>query len=160
MNDFVVNFEVPEGYVIDQEESTKDRIVLKKSTIYPKTWEEFCKKNPNKEGECFIDEDSIVKGYGGPQYRGEADKNLCKTKQEAEAFLALIQLKRLWYEYVDEYKDLYFHYKIYLIGTGWIVNCSNKYSLFSFPSQELAQEFLDNFKDLFIKIEPLFKNPK
>ena len=165
MNDFIVNFETPEGYVIDYKESTEDRLVLKRGFSHPKTWEEFVTKNPVMNDEYYIDRDSIVKEFGYTNDRTDADKNLCKTKEEAEAFLALIQLKCLWHEYVDEYKDTYFDYSICLInvsgvpvGGGWIVDGTDEYSIFSFPSIELAQGFLDNFKDLFIKIEPLFKD--
>lgn len=163
MNDFIVNFEVPKGYTIDQNESTRNKIVLKRGFSHPKTWEEFVTKNPVMNDEYYIDRDSIVKAFGYTNDRTSADKNLCKTKEEAEAFLALIQLKRLWHEYVDEFDSVHFDHGIYLAersGGEWIIDCDDNYSIFSFPSIELAQEFLNNFKDLFIKIIPLFTDPK
>lgn len=165
MNDFIVNFEVPKGYTIDQNESTKDRLVLKREHTYPKTWGEFISRNPISDTEYYIDCDSIVKEFGYTYDRTKTDKNLCKTKEEAEAFLALIQLKRLWHEYVDEHKDEYFDYSIILVadsykGYDWIVGETDEWSIFSFPTDDMAQEFLDNFKDLFIKIVPLFTDPK
>ena len=162
MSDFVVNFEVPDGYVVDYKESTEDRIVLRRNSSHPKTWGEFVSKNPISDTEYYIDRDSIVKGFGYTYDRTKTDKNLCKTKEEAEAFLALIQLKRLWHEYVEGFESAYFDYSIYLVKGEWIMgwNTSYSYSIFSFPSKDLAQEFLDNFKELFNKVKPLFKDSK
>ena len=91
------------------------------------------------------------------------NKNLCKTEEEAEAFLALIQLKRLWHEYVDNYSGKVDNY-YYIDRFSSIDSCDFKVSevcsrrkyLFKFPSRELALEFLNNFKDLFIKASPLW----
>lgn len=151
--------QVPEGYEIDEKESTLDRIILKKKTSkYPTTWEEFCKRSPIEE-EYFIATGSTIGKAGYPYHhsRSDVDQNLCRTREEAEAFLALIKLKRLWHEYVDGHKDEYYDYGIYLVAGGWIVDLDSEYSLFSFPSEDLAQEFLNNFTDLFIKIELLYK---
>lgn len=155
---------IPEGYEIDQEKSTFERIIFKKKTNkYSKTWKEFIENNPVSDPEYFIERNSMVEGFQGPQFRDDADKNLCKTRKEAEAFLALIQLKRLWHEYVDEFEG-YFDYELYLVNTvddqDWVVCDDDSYSIFSFPSIELAEEFLNNFKDLFEKIKPLFINNK
>ena len=98
----------------------------------------------------------------------EGDKNLCKTKEEAEAFLALIQLKRLWHEYVDNYSEKveeYYYIDSFFDINGIEFNVYHSISsietyLFKFSSRELAKEFLNNFKDLFMKIIPLFKYVK
>ena len=161
-----LNIVIPEGFEIDKEKSTFEKIIFKKKTNkYPKTWEEFCKEKPVSGIEYFINHNSVVLEYGDSEDRDEADKNLCKTKEEAEAFLTLIQLKRLWHEYVEGFESDYFGYSIYLIdisgapvGNGWFIDETNECSIFSFPSIELAQKFLDNFKELFKKIEPLFYN--
>lgn len=161
-----LNIEIHEGYENDKEKSTFEKIIFKKKTNkYPKTWEEFTSRNPISDTEYYIDRDSTVKGFGYTYDRTKTDKNLCKTKEEAEAFLALIQLKRLWHEYVKDFDSDYFYYSIYLIdvsgapvGSRWLIDEIDECSIFSFPSIELAQEFLNNFKELFNKIEPLFYN--
>lgn len=56
-----VCIEVPDGYEIDQENSTFERIVFKEKHIgesedvgFPRTWEEFCENYPIKEGKVYI----------------------------------------------------------------------------------------------------------
>ena len=158
--------DIPDGMCIDESNSTFEKIVFKKKYAYPKSWEEFVTKNPVMNDEYYIDRDSIVKAFGYTNDRPDADKNLCKTKEEAEAFLALIQLKRLWHEYVDNYSgkvDDDYCYNIDMFSSmnsyefKVFLGCSvrRKY-LFKFPSEELAEEFLNNFRDLFIKASPLW----
>ena len=165
MKEIELKIDIPEGYEIDKEKSSFEKIIFKEKCTYPKSWEEFCINNKTKDKEYFISSGSKVFNTCHVQDRDyDEDRNVCKTKEEAEAFLALIQLKRLWHEYVDNYSgkvvDYYFIDCVSNInGCEFIVlpSCSviSKY-LFKFPSRELAQEFLHNFKDLFIKIYPLW----
>ena len=99
-----LKIEVPEGYEIDQKNSTFERIVFKKKHTYPKSWEEFCENFQTTDKEYDICSDSEIFDTYNTQNRDcDEDRNNCKTKEEAEAFLALMQLKRLWHEYVDNY---------------------------------------------------------
>ena len=126
----------------------------------PKTWEEFCENYPRKKDECYIDMScQIVRlVYEIDRYK-DSDKNILPSKQAAEAHLALMQLHQL--------RDCY--------RQGWIPDwsdCENKYCIIydsvycntnynhsiavhthtneflTFQSREIAQEFLNNFKDL------------
>ena len=160
-----LKIDIPEGYEIDKENSTFERIVFKKKHTYPKSWEEFCENNQETNDEYFIGWDSQVMNSRIKNKDYDLDRNLCKTKEEAEAFLALMQLKRLWHEYVDNYSgkvdDCYCitcvcssngnDFSILYIGSA-----TYNMDLFKFPSKELAEEFLHNFKDLFIKASPLW----
>lgn len=161
--------DIPDGMCIDESKSTFERIVFKKKSSFPKSWEEFCKNNKTTNEEYFISTDSKVFNMSDirmdVQKRDyEVDKNLCKTAEEAEAFLALIQLKRLWHEYVDNESDKSQKYYICYLhsqnGDRFSVlerYCYvEKFLFFKFSSIELAQEFLNNFKDLFIKTIPLW----
>ena len=159
-----LKIDIPEGYEIDKENSTFEKIVFKKKHTYPKSWEEFCENNQETNDEYFIGWDSQVMTIRIKNKDYVLDRNLCKTKEEAEAFLALIQLKRLWHEYVDNYSgkvDDYYYIDFFTSINGCqcrvLPNCSviSKF-LFKFPSRELAQEFLHNFKDLIIKASPLW----
>ena len=159
-----LKIEVPDGYEIDKENSTFERIVFKKKHTYPKSWEEFCENNKITSEEYCIGWDSQVMTSCIKNKDYDKDRNLCKTKEEAEAFLALMQLKRLWHEYVDNYSgkvDDYYFIDCFTSINGCefsaLHSCSvlSKF-LFKFPSKELAQEFLHNFKDLFMKISPLW----
>ena len=162
-----LKIDIPEGYEIDKKNSTFEKIVFKKKHTYPKSWEEFCENNkmPSEEY-CIAFDSHISKIRLNDRHRScEGDRNLCKTEEEAEAFLALIQLKRLWHEYVDNYSEKTKDHYYYFIDC---LGCKNEFTvlydfsstsryLFKFPSKELAEEFLNNFKDLFIKASPLWK---
>lgn len=167
MNEKELKIDIPEGYEIDKENSTFERIVFKKKHTYPKSWEEFCANNKTINEEYFINVDSSIVAMCNINYRDRRDcnkdRNICKTKEEVEAFLALMQLKRLWHEYVDNYSEKVDNY-YYIDRFSSIESCDFKVSevcsrrkyLFKFPSRELALEFLNNFKDLFIKASSLW----
>lgn len=123
----------------------------------PKTWEEFCSQNPIKNIEYYIDAHCNIYGPG-PSIRDiYEDKNVLPSKQAAEQHLALMQLHQL--------RDCY--------RQGWIPNWKNRsekygiarsYNLIdnkielkdyantplflTFPTLEMAREFLNNFRDL------------
>ena len=150
---------IPEGYEIDKDNSTFERIVFKKKeNIRPKSWEEFCESGIDKEY-CIDEYSDINEVFRFKRRNCNTDRNLCKTKEEAEAFLALIQLKRLWHEYIDNYsKKVNGYYCIDCFCRSVLHNISSSGGfLFKFPTKELAEEFLNNFKDLFIKASPLWK---
>ena len=157
--------DIPDGMCIDESNSTFERIVFKKKHTYPKSWKEFCENNETTNKEYFIGWDSHVMTSSIKNKDYDKDRNLCKTEEEAEAFLALIQLKRLWHEYVDNYSEKAKDHYYYFIDC---LGCKNEFTvlydfsstsryLFKFPSKKLAEEFLNNFKDLFIKISFLWK---
>ena len=160
-----LKIDIPEGYEIDKENSTFERIVFKKKCTYPKSWEEFCENNKITNKEYFIGTCSTITSiYSRTDRAFSTDRNLCKTEEEAEAFLALMQLQRLWHEYVDNYSgkvDDYYFIDFFTSINGCqcrvLPTCSviSKF-IFKFPSRELAQEFLHNFKDLIIKASPLW----
>jgi hypothetical protein len=87
------------------------------------------------------------------------DKNVCVSLQEAEAFTALMQLRQLRKAYVKDWEPelgkedycgiLYTH-----VGIRIEYYQYNQQSL-SFPTYELAEQFLNNFKDLLEIAKPL-----
>ena len=158
-----LKIDIPEGYEIDKEKSTFEKIVFKKKSTYPKNWEEFCNTDIDKEY-CIDEYSDILELFKFKHRNYKTDRNVCKTKEEAEAFLALIQLKRLWHEYVDNYSEKTKDHYYYFIDC---LGCKNEFTvlydfsstsryLFKFPSKKLAEEFLNNFKDLFIKASSLW----
>ena len=124
----------------------------------PKTWEEFC--NQFKiHGEYCINTDSSIKeendDYRDPLY----DRSVLPSKKAAEAHLALMQLHQLrdcyrqgWTpDWSDSNKDKYC-----IIYNG-AYSGTNSYRIdiyidvrtfLSFQSEEIAQLFLDNFRNL------------
>jgi hypothetical protein len=130
-----------------------------KQNELPKTWEEFCEKNRAKDeyyisnGSCII----CVEGSRNPN----TDKNLCISKQEAEAHLAFMQLRQLRKAYVKNWEpdwmsDTEPKYCVNLQANSFDVQCWYHMSNpFSFPTARLAKQFLDNFRDLLEVAEPL-----
>lgn len=131
-----------------------------KQNDLPKTWEEFCERNPIKIGECLIDAYStidITEAEGN--YRdADEDRNYYTSKQEAEAFLALMQLRQLRKVYVKDWKpnDKQQYYGIVPNINGLdIISYGFTNRSMSFPTKELAEQFLTNFKDLLEIAKPL-----
>lgn len=140
-------------------ETRKIEIVPDRSE--PNTWKEFCDISGNTgwyiKEDCDIAETLIV----GEIYK--SSKNLCDSREEAEAFLAFMQLRRLRNCYVEGWKpewwdDLKEKYIIRLINNDLVVQCTNTYaSPMSFPNKEMAEKFVKNFKNLLTKVKVLFQ---
>lgn len=123
----------------------------------PKTWEEFCKQNKVvKKDECYLNNCCYIisaqKDVIGYERRKNFDRNILPNKQAAEQHLVLMQLHQLrdcyrqgWIPTVDEVL-----FGIIRRVNGRLEVNSFTYSLrfLSFQSEEIAKEFLDNFRDL------------
>lgn len=127
-----------------------------------KSWDEFCEKYSNAI-EYYIDNGSNIDEYQFRYRYVDGDRNLLKTPEDAEAFLALIQLKRLrdqWWESLNwepGYTD-YKHnnYAIIKVNDEIIVDAVFKfYSFLIFPTREIAEDFLKCFEDLINKAKEL-----
>lgn len=131
-----------------------------KQNELPKTWEEFCKKNPIKRGECLINAFSEIKETisVGDDRDADKDKTYFTSKQEAKAFLALMQLRQLRKVYVKDwepdYKQPYYGIIFNIHGLDILPHALIHKSM-SFPTHELAKQFLINFKDLLEIAKPL-----
>lgn len=121
----------------------------------PKSWKEFCKKYPKTDQEAYIGVMSAVYAFAGTK-RGrnsDTDRNICPSQKSAEAHLALIQLEQLrdcW----RQGWELTTHEAVYAIkfsvhGLG-VYNFVSREFL-SFPTKEMAEEFLKCFRDLIEK---------
>ena len=121
----------------------------------PKTWEEFCYSNNRKPNEAFISNGSeincVIEQHERKFYQ---DRNLLPSKQAAEQHLAYMQLHQLrdtWREgWLPDWKDdkqekyIILQYK----GEYQIRQYKNTSYFLSFPTEEIAHEFLTNFRDL------------
>ena len=130
-------------------------IVKEKKQTPPRSWEEFCRRYPKQEGECFIGVSSVIRMYDESSQRFiDADKNICTSKEEAEAFLALMQLRQLRKAWVGDWKPFRSEkYSVILVegrtnrfevGYGY---WSYNYPM-TFPFEEMAKDFFSCFKDL------------
>lgn len=63
----------------------------------PRSWKEFCERYPKSSGEAYTDSISIIGTYKDSHVDRDiySDRNICVSSKEAEAFLALMQLRQL-----------------------------------------------------------------
>lgn len=133
-----------------------DSYIIKEKDSKPRTWEEFCKQNPHSYDEYYIDQESNLVCQPFTFNRDpKVDKKWCTSKEEAEAFLALMQLRQLRKAWVGDWEQpnsnsltaaiLYSTNKQKII-----IECGNYWALnvLSFPTKEMATEFLECFRDL------------
>ena len=122
----------------------------------PKTWEEYCEKTPLNLKEAFITQFSGIISLDDIQYNRRdpiSDRNLLETEEDARAYLALMQLHRLRDCYRQGWKPNWkgYYYKWCInkqydtLYVDWSMVLPN---FLSFQSKEIAEEFLNNFRDL------------
>ena len=150
-----LKIEVPQGYEIDKENSTFEKIVFKKIVGLPKSWEDL----PFVDG-WFVDAKCRIIGTENLTTQ-EHNKNTFPTKEEAEACLALAQLCQLrdrynggWKPDWDNDEELKYAIKISNNKTTVCVLTATS-SVLSFKSAYLRDEFLENFRDLIETAKPL-----
>lgn len=125
----------------------------------PNTWEEFCASNLIGCKECYINGASeIIKADDIKIYGDDREPcyyNLLPSREAAEAHLALMKLHQLRDCYRQGWlpKDAYEKQEpTYNIHTSLGILCVDTYGSFlSFQTRELANKFLNNFRDLIIE---------
>lgn len=156
---------IPIGYRINPGKSIVELGILKLERDYdkvPKSWEEFCKNYAISSEEAAINKYSniIIEGMSGVRDRDiYNDRNICTSKEEAEAFRALMQLRQLRKAWVDDWKPIgpqeYFNIS-YVMDKGFVVDKEkNGHNVMSFPFEDMAYDFLNYFSDLFEKAKIL-----
>lgn len=149
--------EVPQGYEIDKENSTFEKIVFRKiDNNLPKSWKEF----GEVEG-WFVNNRCEIDYYDEGDSTNDMDKNLFPTEEEAEACVALAQLCQLRDRYNDGWRpdwddggEQKYAIKIENNKTVKYILTSTS-SVLSFKSVNLRDEFLENFSDLIETAKPL-----
>lgn len=136
-----------------------------KQNQLPKTWEEFCEKYFLQDEEVFITSSgrllTVAESFGRKFRISDEDKNIYTSKQEAEAFLALMQLRQLRKAYVKDWEPDWTDcrkskFSITCIeGVLSIFDTVTVHRSMSFPTRELAKQFLNNFNDLLEIAKPL-----
>ena len=136
-----LKIEVPQGYEIDRQKSTFEKIVFKKIPDNPKTWEEYCSLMKGKTVYYTNCNTITVSGFSDAH-----DKFV--NKKRAEQFIALgklLQLRDYWVKGYSEFRYAVFGTKD---GIG-LYDCSGFYAYsLTFPTKEMAEEFKDCFEDL------------
>lgn len=143
---------IPKGYEIDQENSTVEKIVLVKKSIYPEDWENY-----------FID--NYIEGYyieGGNVEHcsitscAYEDKNIFKTKKQAKTCLAYSQLTQLmalpcyngtWVPNWGNKEQIKYCIVRYNNTTG-TSTVDSDFKFLAFQSKEIRDIFLENHLNL------------
>ena len=129
-----------------KEISAEDILNIKVEHL-PKTWEEFCENTPVSDKEAYIEYDGkIITSWFRPR-DSENDKNTLPSYKAAKAHRALMQLHQLRDCYRGNTLSMYW-YSIIRKGESDLVVIQDNNRFLSFPTKELAEEFLSNFKDL------------
>ena len=118
----------------------------------PRSWGDYCKNYPIKPEETYIDGYSkfIVNSVGdrNPVH----DKNMCPSQKSAKAHLAMIQLEQLrdcWLNGWIPKWDISEKWCIRLYKNELHVGlCTDISRFLTFPTKEMADEFLKCFRDL------------
>ena len=149
-----VKIQIPDNCELIKDGDTY--IVKEKKNDKPRTWEEFCKNYPLRKDEFWISDGGRIRQVDSTSIgKCRTYKNWCTSKQEAEAFLALMQLRQLRKAWVGDWKQPNSHSIIYVIkydiDTNKVRLASGNFwgsCTLSFPDYKMAEDFLDCFKDL------------
>ena len=149
-----LNIIAPEGYGIDKENSTFEKIVFKKINELPKTWEDL-KYISGAYISSALSNVITVNSVKTDYYT----KNTFPTKELAEAALALAQLLQLRDRYNGDNEGFIFNKNNYCISVhnynidkSWHTQIQR---VLAFRTKELGDEFYKNFKDLIEIAKPL-----
>ena len=151
---------VPEGYIVDKEVSTVDRVVLKKTDVFPY----------DKVSGCFVDNMSQVRCIEG-ESREEHNKNVFATKKQASGAIALAKLSQhlevALGEWIPIWKTGEKHFSIIPSTKGKtdsegrfvhrLYVCDSYYqpAILLFPNEHTAAKFLRDYKGLIKEACPL-----
>lgn len=154
-----LKIEIPQGYEIDRQKSTFEKIVFKKiEPCKPTTWEEYCKYA--KDCPSY---------YGNPRQtnifetRFDGFYNEFFTKERVKQYVALGKLLQLrdywvgdWKHNIPSFDDSVFavFYNV-ILNEAQMTNISYANLPLTFPTREMAQKFIDCFKDLIKEASPL-----
>lgn len=145
-----LKIEVPQGYEIDRQKSTFEKIVFKKIPEKPITWEDYCSLMKGKTVHYTNCNYITISGFSDAY-------NKFATKKRAEQFMALgklLQLRDYWVKY-HKFEDAS---GIVVCNIGEIIatcKCNMDDYALSFPTQEMANKFIVCFRDLIKKAYPL-----
>lgn len=154
-----VTISIPEGYEIDKEKSTFEKIVFKKKEqSLPKTWEEL-----EIIRGWFVEDCADITMLDPEDSETDTsyyNRNVFVSKEQAEAAVALAQLSQLREVYrkgwVPDWKDGKLKYVIDFTKNEFNIRSAITCNEFlSFQTKEIRNEFLENFKDLIMRAKPL-----
>ena len=155
-----IEIEVPEGkQAIWKDGKVVFEDIKPNPPRFPKTWKEFCEFYPIPKGSACIDRDSCLLFRWDDRRCDLFDKNVLPSEKAAKQHLALMQLHQLRdcyrQEWLPNWEDNSSNYGIkrYYSLLDYktelrVVWYEHTYMFLSFPTHEMASEFLTNFLDL------------
>ena len=169
MKENELTIKIPAGQEIDWQESAKqEKIVFKKKNNKPRSWEEYCENH--RGGFAFISTGSRVsvtevKYPSNESFKldPENSKHVLPSKELAEAFLAMMQLCSLRESWIGDWKPDWKNFE----QPKASISCDRNGELIvlyfkdlasrplSFPTYEMAEDFMTCFKDLLEIAKPL-----
>lgn len=152
-----LKIQVPEGYEIDKEKSTFEKIVFKKvERELPTRWEEL-----DIVKGFYVDSLSNIDKTGEETCTEEYNRNTFPTKEEAKACIALAQLCQLRDKYNGGWKPNWENNEEIKHCIEFFKEKINKNyyyvlrKVLCFKTEELRDKFLENFRDLIETAKPL-----
>ena len=134
----------------------------------PRSWKEFCENYPIQDHEAFINyangditicKECAGSGLGTWKRKPERDRCKCVSQKSAEAHLAMIQLEQLRDCWWGDWKPIWgISQKWYIRlfnGVPSVGITTNISKFLTFPTKEMAEEFLECFRDLIEKAKDL-----
>lgn len=153
---------IPEGQEIDWQESAKqEKIVFKKKDTKPRSWEEYCCQQQTncKKGYCINSVTSEIQEINWGLCTCSW-KSVLPSEKLTEAFLAMMQLvslRQAWIgDWKPDWKDTTSKWSIVYekckLGVYHLYSVSHP---LTFPTNEMAEDFMNTFKDLLEVAKPL-----
>ena len=153
---------IPEGQEIDWQESAKqEKIVFKKKDTKPRSWKEYLELNTGFDGA------GIDWNCGGVQTTGLHHRgNAIVPTHLAQPFIAMMQLMSLRQAWIGNWEPDWNEPDwndetrvkwniIYLQNQVCLCDTQIKLRALSFPTKEMAEDFMNTFKDLLEVAKPL-----
>lgn len=154
-----LNIQIPEGYEIDEEKSTFERIIFKKKGGSIK-WELLGAIHG-----YYIGDDALIRSITATSMN-DFNKNIFKTLEQAEAALALAQLSQLIPAYIRKYypEDPYWKadwirstdkFCIGVMNDEFIIDIIYYQQHFcAFPTEKIAERFFKEQRALLEQAKP------
>ena len=118
----------------------------------PETWKEFCHNYEVQKGERYISPDSDIETTSSGIRLEYSDRNILPSEKAAEQHLALMQLHQLRDCYrqgwVPKRNKTSFGIAREVVGGLYIDRYIFSSKFLTFQTKEIAEEFLNNFRDL------------
>ena len=163
-----LKIQIPDGYEIDKEKSTFEKIVFKKKEdTKPKSWKEYYEQQiANKKHGYYIDDEdcSLVSVVWNELADVNKWKNVLPSEELTEAFLAMMQLMSLRQAWIGNWKPDYYMN----MASNWCIEYEPNPGVFSienhcktngggltFPTREMTKDFMNCFKYLLEIAKPL-----